>query len=81
MDKDLKIVVKAAIKRGWKLVTGGRHYTLVHPTGVKAQVSMSPSDRNAYRSLERRLRHKEKEIADAQREGNAADCSRQSASV
>jgi len=72
MDKELKIVVKAAIKRGWKLVNGGKHHTLVHPSGVKTQVSMSPSDRNAHRQLERRIRHKEKEIADAQCEGNAA---------
>jgi predicted RNA binding protein YcfA (HicA-like mRNA interferase family) len=72
MDKEMKIVVKAAIKRGWKLVTGGRHYVLKHPTGIKVQVSMSPSDKNAHRQLERRLRYREKEIANAHCEGNAA---------
>ena len=62
MDKDMKIVVKAAEKRGWRLKSGNKHYVLVHPNGARVHVSRSPSDRNAYRQLERRLRYKEREV-------------------
>lgn len=65
MDKELRKVVKAAEKRGWKLVSGGKHYKLVHSSGRKMAMSISPSDRCAHRQVERQLARVEREIAEA----------------
>lgn len=64
MHKEIKLVVKAAQQRGWKLITGlGGHHMLRHPSGRKLTVSVSPSDRNAYKVLERAIKRVEKEHA------------------
>lgn len=61
MDKELKKVVKAARARGWRQGPDGKHHTLLHPSGRKISVSMSPSDKNAYKYLERTILRVERE--------------------
>lgn len=68
MYKEIKIVVKAAERRGWKLVKGGRHDMLQHPGGRKLWVALSPSDRNAHKVLRRAIERVEKEYGDARRD-------------
>lgn len=72
MDKEMKKVVRAALKRGWLLEQGRRHYTLVHPYGRKVAFSCSPSDGNAYRGLERDIFRVEDEIEMAQLQNRQA---------
>jgi hypothetical protein len=65
MDKEFKIIVKAAVRRGWRLVKGGKHDMLLHSTGRKLPVSLSPSDRNAHKVLKRAIEKAEKEMENA----------------
>lgn len=67
MKKQFKPIIKAAQDRGWKLETGGRHNALVHPSGRKLGVSLSPSDRNAHRVLQRAIDRVEREAEDGER--------------
>lgn len=65
MDKEIKKVVKAARATGWRLGPDSKHHVLIHePTGRKLSVSMSPSDRNAHRTLERAIARVNREIAE-----------------
>lgn len=64
MYKEIKRVVKAAERRGWTLVKGGKHDVLKHPSGRRVQVSQSPSDMHAHKSLRRAIERVEKEIED-----------------
>lgn len=61
MKKQFKPIVKAAQERGWVLTKGGKHDHLVHPSGRKVTVSLSPSDRNAEHVLARAIARVEKE--------------------
>lgn len=66
MYKEIRKIVKTAIKRGWRQLPNGKHHVLQHvASGRKLSVSMSPSDGNAYRQLERAIRRVEKEVGDA----------------
>ena len=66
MNKEMKKLVRAAVKRGWNLEQGRRHYTLVHSSGRKGMFSCTPSDGNAHRALERDIFRAEDEIEMAQ---------------
>lgn len=65
--KDMDRVVGALIKDGWVLTKNG-HGRLTHPSGKYITFSATPSDKYAYRQLERDvkrlLQQLEKEKAD-----------------
>lgn len=69
MHKDIKKVVKAALKRGWRRLPDGKHHIIQFgEVGRKLHVSMSPSDENAHHNLKRailRVEREEKEKSDA----------------
>lgn len=50
--KDMNRVVDRLIKQGWAFMPGS-HGRLAHPSGKYLTFSMSPSDKYAYRQLER----------------------------
>lgn len=50
--KDMNVVVARLIKQGW-VYTAGPHGRLTHPSGKYLTFSMSPSDKYAFRQLER----------------------------
>lgn len=53
--KDMNQVIKRLIKDGWTF-TKNTHGRLTHPSGRYITVSLTPSDRYAYRQLERDVR-------------------------
>lgn len=64
-NKEMRNVVECWVARGWSLAMGGKHPQLRSPGGTRRiQVSLSPSDRNAPRVLERSLRRAEREEAE-----------------
>lgn len=50
--KDMNVVVARLIKQGW-VYTAGAHGRLTHPSGKYLTFSMSPSDKYAFRQVER----------------------------
>lgn len=53
--KDMNLVVAKLVKQGWTF-TAGAHGRVTHPSGHYLTFSMSPSDRYAFRQLERDVR-------------------------
>ena len=50
--KDMDRVVKSLVKAGWVYTKNG-HGRVTHPTGAYITFSVTPSDKYAYRQLER----------------------------
>jgi predicted RNA binding protein YcfA (HicA-like mRNA interferase family) len=62
--KDMNVVVAKLIKQGWEF-TAGAHGRITHPSGKYLTFSMSPSDKYAFRQLERDVRRLLKQLGEA----------------
>lgn len=63
MNKETKLVVKAAIKRGWVFKHGKKHHSLTYKNGRKVSVSGSPSCRHSYKNLDSDIRAIEQDLS------------------
>ena len=63
--KDMNRVVGDLIKKGWTF-TQGTHGRVTHPSGHYLTFSITPSDKYAYRQLERDVRRLLKRIEEEQ---------------
>ena len=59
--KDMNRVIKALVDDGWEF-SKGAHGRLTHPSGKYVTFSSSPSDRYAFKQLERDVRRLVKQI-------------------
>jgi len=55
-SKELKPILKEAIRRGWDFHRGNNHIKGRHPSGKTATISVSPSDKRALKNIVRDLR-------------------------
>jgi predicted RNA binding protein YcfA (HicA-like mRNA interferase family) len=62
--KDMNGVVDRLVKQGWEF-TPGAHGRVTHPSGKYLTFSMSPSDKYAFRQLERDVRRLLKQLGEA----------------
>lgn len=63
--KDMNRVVSDLVKKGWTF-TPGTHGRITHPNGSYLTFSMTPSDKYAYRQLERDVRRLLKRLEEEQ---------------
>ena len=64
MDKELKKILRAILKRGWRRLPGGKHHVVQHiESGRKVSFSMSPSDGHAPKQFGRDIARIEREAA------------------
>lgn len=64
MEKEIKRIVRAALRRGWTLTQGGKHNILIHPSGRKVPISMSPSCPHASKHVRADIERVEREEAE-----------------
>ena len=67
--KDMNVVITALVKQGW-VYTAGSHGRVTHPSGKYLTFSMSPSDKYAFRQLERDVRRLLKQLGEVHEDTN-----------
>lgn len=55
-DRTLKDILRDAEADGWSFSKGIRHIKGKHPNGQTATISVTPSDRRAYKNIQRDLK-------------------------
>lgn len=63
--KDMNLVVDKLVKQGW-VFTRGAHGRVTHPSGKYLTFSVSPSDKYAFRQLERDVRRLLKQLEETE---------------
>ena len=65
LQGEIKKIIRATERRGWRHEMGGRHHKLIHPSGAVVAISVSPSCIHAAKNIIRDINKILKEKGEA----------------